>query len=223
MCLSQITQKLWCEKLQIPQVQYIYVEDISDASISKIRDFFNIHGNVVVKPAHSGSSLGVSQADTKDELMQAVKLASSIDSSLLVEKTLLDFKEYMVCCVEIDGQFLITEPLGVQVVDGGIFSYEKKFSEMAAVIEKTCNLNTTILSTISQYCKRVFHGIGLRHCFRIDFFVCANGNIILNEINTFPGLVPHHSFLPIALQKEGISIGRLLTSNLRQQIQKQCL
>ena len=70
---------------------------------------------------------------------------------------------------------------------------------------------------ICEYAVRVFKGMKLSHLSRIDFFLTDENEILLNEINTFPGLTPISMF-PKMLQNHGDNFSEYLVSNIKAQL-----
>lgn len=64
------------------------------------------------------------------------------------------------------------------------------------------NVPTDISEQIRAYAIKAFKGMKLRHLSRIDFFLTQDNEILLNEINTFPGSTPISMF-PKMLQNHG--------------------
>ena len=75
----------------------------------------------------------------------------------------------------------------------------------------------TAAEQMREYAKKAFFALGCRHISRFDFFLKDDGEVLLNEVNTLPGLTPH-SLYPALLENAGIHMAsfldRLLTLSL---------
>lgn len=81
---------------------------------------------VIVKPARQGSSVGIGIAKCEDELEAVVNLALEFDNKILVERALIDFKEYNVSVLKSEKEFLIS---GIEEAfkSGDFLSFEDKY------------------------------------------------------------------------------------------------
>ena len=73
---------------------------------------------------------------------------------------------------------------------------------------------------IKSMATRAFKGLKLRHLSRIDFFLASDGTVLINEINTFPGMTPI-SLFPMLMAHIGIAMSDFLTESIRNAIAEQ--
>jgi len=143
-----------------------------------------------VKPANLGSSVGVSRADSVESLKRAVDLAAGYDRKIIVEES-LDMRE-IECAVlgndkpraSLPGEYIIHDA-------------DKKFLDYTEKYAGTGNNEFVVPSPISdeltekirEIAIRAFTAIDGSGLARVDFFLRKdNGTLLLNEINTMPGL-----------------------------------
>ncbi len=143
-----------------------------------------------VKPANLGSSVGVSRADDAESLREAIKLAAEYDRKIIVEES-LEMRE-IECAVLGNDQPQASLP-GEYV----IHDESKKFLDYTEKYTGTGNNDFVVPALISQELSqkiqqmavtafKAVNGSGLA---RVDFFLRTdNGSLIVNEINTLPGL-----------------------------------
>lgn len=139
----------------------------------------------VVKPDRGGSSHGVSLVTERDDLGAAVAAALAFDDDVIVEQ-LIRGREIDVAVIEHpDGRLECLPALEIVVAGGGLFDEQTKyrgepdFRIPAAVDEATrARLERAAVAT--------FRAIGATGLARVDFFV-SGGEVLLNEVNTFPG------------------------------------
>lgn len=139
---------------------------------------------VFVKPSRAGSSQGVSKAHDRKELKAALLLAVQHDRKILVEETI---KGREIECAVLGAYDPKASGIG-EVLAGDVFySYEAKYSnpESQTVIDPEMPEET--VETVRRYAVEIFKALDCFGLARVDFFVCEDGTVIFNEINTLPG------------------------------------
>ncbi len=149
-----------------------------------------------VKPANLGSSVGVSKATDKESLRVAIELAAQYDRKIIVEEG-LDMRE--IECAVIGNE----EPLASLPGEYIIHDEGKKFLDYTEKYTGTGNNEFVVPALISEELTRkiqqtavsafrAMDGAGLA---RVDFFLRSdNGTLLVNEINTLPGLTDASGF-----------------------------
>ena len=156
----------------------------------------NLTFPLIVKPHKEGSSLGVSVAFDKDELKDAIKLASYIhpyeQQAVLIEEK-IEGMEFS--CISIfDAQknewipFLPTEV----VHDHGTYfhDYEQKYMPGKSTEYTPARVDQNIIKKIQETCLQVTNLLGFKTISRIDGFVTKNNEIIIVDPNTLSGMGP---------------------------------
>ena len=117
---------------------------------------------------------------------------------------------------EIDGELYVTKPGEIISPDGGFYSYDEKYSADSHSITKVeaQGLSEEQHKLIRLYSETIFTQMRLRHLARIDFFLTKEGEIYLNEVNTFPGMTPISMF-PKMLENNGHTYRSFLESCIR--------
>jgi D-alanine-D-alanine ligase len=149
-----------------------------------------------VKPANLGSSVGVSKAVDAESLGQAIELAAAYDRKIIVEEN-LDMRE-IECAVIGNDQPEASQPGEYIVMDEGkkFLDYTEKYSgtgnnEFVVPARISEELTETLRGMASTAFKAV-DGSGFA---RVDFFLRNdNGELLINEINTIPGLTDASGF-----------------------------
>jgi D-alanine-D-alanine ligase len=144
---------------------------------------------VVVKPARSGSSVGVSVADNSSELLQAIKEAFEQDEKVLIEPRLVGRELEIAVLEDLDGQLLTSVAGEITVGGGGIYDYNAKYLSDAAKLSIPAVLTEEQLSTGQELSKKAFRALGCSGLARVDFFLTDEG-WVLSEVNTMPGFTP---------------------------------
>ena len=208
-CFNKVTTKLWLDTLEIPNTPYIYLSDKSQASIKKAKSFFDEHKDIYVKAASQGSSVGCYHVNSEKNLREVVEKAFDFSDYVLIEKT-IKARELEVSAYSLNGEVLVSLP-GEIICPDGFYDFDQKYSSdsqtQTDIIAK--NLSIEVTDAISEYAKKAFNGLKLRHLSRIDFFYTDRGEIYLNEINTFPGMTSISMF-PKMMKNHGTKFSDFL-------------
>jgi D-alanine-D-alanine ligase len=143
-----------------------------------------------VKPANLGSSVGVSRADTMDELHSAIDLAAQYDRKIIVEEAL---KMREIECAVLGNDNPAASLPGEYIIR----NKEKTFLDYTEKYAGTGNnefvvpapVSAELTEKIRQMAIEAFKAIDGSGLARVDFFLRTdNGALLVNEINTMPGL-----------------------------------
>lgn len=162
---------------------------------------------VFVKPANLGSSVGVSKADNKKELLEAINDAARYDRRIIVEKAVIG-REIEVSILGNDNP---VASLPGEIISGHEFyDYEDKYIDNTSRTEIPAKLPKKILERIQRDAVRAFQAVDGSGLARVDFFVESGTNrVIINEINTLPGFTSI-SMYPKMWEATGVSYPALL-------------
>lgn len=174
---------------------------------------------VFVKPACTGSSVGISKVKTAGQLAAAVELAFSYDNKVLVEEAIQGRE--IECAVLADGEEIFCPPPGEVIPNAEFYSYEAKY--ILADGAKLCvpaDLSPEYVTEVCALAIRAFRALDCDGLARVDFFLPPDGSWVVNEINTLPGFTKI-SLYPQLLQVAGVTypeiIGRLLQAAIHRQ------
>lgn len=215
---NKITSKLWYDALGIPNTPYLFLSDNDDEQKGKAIQAFERWNEVFVKAASQGSSIGCYNVTNPDLLLDTVDAAFVYSNQVLIEKALKP-RELEVAAYEIEGRLYITPPGEVIAPNGVFYTYEEKYSPDSHSLTEieAKNLSPSILERIEYYARLVFTQMKLKDLSRIDFFLTEDGELFLNEVNTFPGMTPISMF-PKMLENNGHSFSQFLASAIRSSI-----
>ena len=140
---------------------------------------------VFVKPANLGSSVGISKADDKQQLREAVNDAARYDRRIIVERA-VNGREIE---VSILGNEHPAASLPGEIIAGHAFyDYEDKYIDNASRTDVPAKLPDDVIEQIQRDGIRAFQAIDGSGLARVDFFVeHQTSRVIINEINTMPG------------------------------------
>jgi D-alanine-D-alanine ligase len=185
----------------LPVGPYVVVRDrdwsAGDAERRKILDeVAGLSWPVFVKPAHGGSSIGTSRASTPAELQAAISNARQYDRKVLVEAFVSGAEIECAVLEGLDGAAPDTSLPGQVVVDSQSdwYDFEAKYLGAGSGMEIPAPIPDADADRIRQLAGTAFEAIGCEGLARVDFFYTESGEILVNEINTMPGMTPASGF-----------------------------
>ncbi len=159
---------------------------------------------VIVKPSNLGSSVGISRADDRDKLIDAIEVAVRYDRKILIEKAVVNLREINCSVLGYDDVLKVSyceEPMGWKE----FLSYEDKYIKSNAKNGKSekriipANINNDMKENIESLAKKAFKSIDCSGVARIDFLIDNDENVYVNEINTIPGSMAFYLWEPMGL------------------------
>ena len=166
---------------------------------------------VFVKPARGGSSVGTSKATNPAELDRAIELAREHDPKVLVEKA-IDGVEIECAVLEgVDGGPPEASLPGQVVVagDADFYDFEAKYLAGETHMVVPAPIPDAAIAEIRRLAATAFDAISCEGLARVDFFYTPDGQILVNEINTMPGMTPASGF-PKMWAATGLSLPELM-------------
>lgn len=163
-----------------------------------------------VKPACAGSSVGVSKVRSEAELIKAIELAFDHDDTVLIEEAIVG-KEIEVAVLSCpDG--VIVSRCGEIDPGADFYDYEAKYQSDTSSHYIPARIPDEIANKVRIAAQSIFSELDCKGLSRVDFFVCDNGKVVFNEINTIPGMTGI-SLYPLLMADSGID-GRTLMDKL---------
>ncbi|MGE7949370.1 D-alanine--D-alanine ligase [Lysinibacillus sp. NPDC093688] len=224
--MDKVIMKQLFEIAGLPQVPYTYFirsEWANEQAAILARCEEKLDWPMFVKPANLGSSVGISKATNRDELVKAIEIALQYDRKIVIEQGIIareielavlgnDFPE-----VSVPGEIKpVTE----------FYDYDSKYKDGSTVLIIPAELPEDTVSNLQELAKRAFKAIDGSGLVRADFFVTADNSIYINEVNTMPGFTPV-SMYPLLWQHTNVSypelIDRLITLAIERFEEKQQL
>lgn len=165
-----------------------------------------------VKPARTGSSVGVSKAGDRATLMDALLSAGVYDDKILVEE-FIHGKEIEVAVMGNDSP--VASICGE--IDSGteFYDYEAKYITDTSVAYIPARIPEDVAEQVRDQAVRIYSAIGCQGLSRVDFFVTYEDNrVVFNEINTIPGFTSI-SMYPKLFAASGIPYEQLIDELLQ--------
>lgn len=139
---------------------------------------------IFVKPSNAGSSVGVTKANSREELKKAIEIAMREDDRILFEETIVG-KE--VECAVMGNDHPIAAVPGEIAPANEFYDYEAKYQNDASLLFIPARISEELAEKVRTTAIRAYKAIGCTGLSRVDFFVTDDGRVLLNEINTLPG------------------------------------
>ncbi|MFC6633038.1 D-alanine--D-alanine ligase [Microbulbifer taiwanensis] len=220
-CFNKITTKLWLSALGIDNTPYQFLCSNEAEEIGKASMALQEWGQVFVKASNQGSSVGCYKVSSAEELDAALAQAFALSPYVLVEKS-LTVRELEVAAYNYEGELVITPPGEVCAPADTFYSYEEKYAEGSRAVThvEARGLSDAQLGWIKEASRRAFVGLQLKDLSRIDFFLTDDGEIYLNEVNTFPGMTSISMF-PKMLENAGHDFSHYLASLIRAAVSRE--
>ena len=149
-----------------------------------------------VKPARGGSSLGTSKANDRDQLAEAIALAREYDPKVIVEAGLTAREVEVAVLQGLDGAPPDTSLPGELRLEGEeeFYDFEAKYLSGSSGMLIPAPIPSADLQRIREMAAVAFDAVSAEGLARVDFFYLPDGQILINEINTFPGMSPTSYF-----------------------------
>lgn len=166
---------------------------------------------VFVKPARSGSSFGVSKVTREEDLLSAIEIARRYDSKVLVEEAVIGTE--VGCALLGNGSELFAgEPDRIALTHGFFRIHQEDRPEEGSE-------NSTFIvpadiakgerDLVVETAKTLYRSLGCRGLSRVDMFLKEDGTVVLNEINTMPGMTSYSRY-PRMMAAAGVPFGEVL-------------
>lgn len=196
--MDKITMKMILKSCGVPVVDYVWFTDKQwysqrDLLIEQIEK--ELGYPVIVKPANLGSSVGISKARNREDLIKSIDNAEIYSTRIIVEHMIENLQEIN-CSVLGDCDEYMTSVLEEPIKSGDFLSYEDKYmggtkgskGMQASQKRIPAELPKDVTEKICFLAGETFRVLSCHGVSRVDMIVDKdNGNIYVNEINTIPG------------------------------------
>ena len=177
-------------------MQVSHVDDYESASNCCGLPFF-------IKPANSGSSIGIAIINNENDFIFAFEEAYKIDKIVIVESFIVG-NEYTLPIIDNK-----TLPIIEIKPKTEFYDYEAKYLRDDTEFICPADVPSPLVENINKLCINAFNAIGCTGWGRVDFIIDKNKNIYIIEVNTVPGMT-NHSLVPISARSAGIEFDDLV-------------
>ena len=218
---DKVFMKAIFEKEDLPLSKYVWFYD-SEYKTDKdevLKKISKLKYPLIVKPATTGSSIGISYAEDEAKLCEAIDDAINYDTKILVEEVVENLKEVNISVLgnyehqklsvieEVNGhnKFLTYED---KYIDGGktkakfgvksVPSCKGSKGMLSASRKIPADLSDKLKEEVETVAKKAFKALGSSGCCRIDFLIDSKKNkVYVNEINSIPGSLAFYLWEPL--------------------------
>ncbi|MGO4737075.1 D-alanine--D-alanine ligase family protein [Bosea sp. 2KB_26] len=164
-----------------------------------------------IKPARQGSSIGVRKVSGSQEFRPALNEGFRHDRKLLAEEFIQGREiEFSVLEDEMGGLFVSRPGEIVPAESHGFYSYDAKYiDENGAALKVPAELPPEVEAQMREMAARAFRALGCDGMARVDFFLTADMQCLVNEVNTIPGFT-NISMYSKAMAASGVSYAEIL-------------
>jgi D-alanine-D-alanine ligase len=163
---------------------------------------------IFVKPANTGSSVGITKAHKRKELIAGMELAASYDRKVVFEQGIAHARE-IECSVLGNDEPVVSQP-GEIVPSNEFYDYDAKYVDGKSTAYIPAPLPRAAITAIRRMAVAAYRAIDCAGMARADFFYVARSkSVIINELNTIPGFTSI-SMYPKMWEAGGMPFPRLL-------------
>ncbi len=190
LCMHKAKAKALASHYGIATPAFFVAENAAIQTLAEIERTLSYP--LFVKPIASGSSFGVSRAESTAELRPAIKAALTYGDRALIEEE-VDGTELSVGVLEKNGHLLLS-PVGEIRVEKGFYDYDTKYKSHASHLVLPALLSHAEEKSIKGKAAFLFRLFECRDFARVDFLRNKKGTVFFGEINTIPGFTKESLF-----------------------------
>ncbi|MGN1383275.1 MAG: D-alanine--D-alanine ligase family protein [Eubacterium sp.] len=195
--------------LPTPEFQLILREELPD-HLEKAADRCEkgLKYPMFVKPANTGSSVGISKVRNRDELKKGILEAARFDRRIVVENG-VDALEVETGVIGNDKPECAA--VGSIQAARDFYDYTAKYTEdSGTVIQVPAKLDEALIRKVRETAVRAYQALDCAGCARVDFLLDKNtGDLYINELNTLPGFTSLSMF-PMIWKEQGVGFTELI-------------
>ena len=204
-CMDKAVTKLIAEKNSVPVAKYITVYKNEKDIAERVESYLPYP--VFVKPSRSGSSVGVSKARNRTELLSALGTAFCADKKVIIEETLSGKECEVALFRDRNGKVTVSTP--GEIDSGAVFyDFDAKYKNHTSTVFIPARISEKEAQITVSLAKKLFNILECESLARADFFV-SDDRVVFNEINTLPGFTSI-SMYPRLMETAGFPISDLL-------------
>lgn len=213
-CMDKTVTKALLSQGNLPIGDYLTISN-HDWLVNKARitnAIKNMSFPLFIKPARSGSSLGISKVKVFSEVESAIEKAREFDKKVIVEASIENSRE--IECGVLGGykNLPVRASLPAEIIvksEHEFYDFEAKYIDDSVDLVVPANLSNALLTQVQDLSIKVFELLNCAGLARIDFLVTKNNEVLINEVNTMPGFTSISMF-PRMWQSSGVNYAELV-------------
>lgn len=202
--MDKFYTKVIVEPLEIRQAAYVgaYKERYNQKKIQEVVEG-KLGYPVFIKPSNAGSSIGVSKASNGEELHKGLVAAFKFDRKVLIEEEIIGRE---IECAVLGNLEVESSDVGEILSADEFYDFDAKYNNAASQTIVSAPMPEATRSEVQASAINIFKAIDGRGLARVDFFIEeSTGDVVFNEINTFPGFTSI-SMYPKLMEAKGITL-----------------
>lgn len=196
LCMDKANTNELLDFYKIPQAAFVNIDKaLYKEDYAYIKDQVEkITYPVFVKPSNAGSSVGVSKVNDEEDLRTALEEAFLYDNKVLIEDCVIG-RELEVAVMGSD--FPVASLPGEHEIQGhDFFNYDSKYKDARTVLRAPAQVSPEVEDAVRALAVKTYRLLGCKGLARVDIFLSQDGELLVNEVNTFPGFT-EHSLYPL--------------------------
>lgn len=218
-CMDKAVTNTLCDSIKIRQANWRLVKKYdfnhNCIDLEEIIDALSLP--LFVKPANAGSSVGISKANTKEEVINALTLAFMHDSKAVLESAIVGRE---LECSVMGNDCPLASCVGEIAPSNEFYDYDAKYIDENSKLFIPAPLTEKQSDEIKSNAILVYKMLDCRGLARVDFFMDNDGLIYFNEINTIPGFTSISMYPKLFLQS-GIPYPQLIEKLIEYAFEKE--
>lgn len=183
----------------LPTPEFLFLQNEHDLELAEVEIGFPM----AIKPSREGSSLGVSKANNRDELVQFWHAAKQLDDIVLAEKWITGTE----LTVAILGDRAL--PVIRLEAEGEFYDFDAKYVSDETAYICPCGLPAELETDVQKLAVQAFDVASCSGWGRVDVLLDKDQKPYLLEVNTVPGMTSH-SLVPMAAKQAGLDFNQLV-------------
>lgn len=210
--MDKAVTKYFVDQVNIKQPKCYFVNSIQyknnkEKYVNEAENFHNGVYPVIVKPSKTGSSIGVSIVNNREELADKMDIAGQFEGSIMVEQ-FIKGRELKVAVLG-NSELMVGSICEVKVENDLFNDYELKYKKGGSHKQIPALIDKNVEEELVQVSKEIYMSMGCSGFARIDYFLTDDNEVYFNEINTIPGLTTG-SIYSLMMEDIGVSYGEML-------------
>lgn len=219
--MDKIVQKQLFKQAGLPVGEYVwFLSSVCNERPRKVVSAVerSLRYPLFVKPANTGSSVGISKAHSRKELLEGLRVALQYDRKIIIEQGIKDARE--IECSVLGNDEPEASVLGEIISSNEFYDYDAKYVDGKSKAIIPAQLPKKVARHIHALAVQAFRVIDGSGMARVDFFVARKTfRVYLNEVNTIPGFTAI-SMYPKLWEASGVSFPELLDRLIALAIQR---
>ncbi len=201
--MDKFFTKVIADSVNVSQASYVPVRSFELKDMDKVVERIEAEKEypVFIKPSNAGSSVGITKAHNREELIEGLRLAKKHDRKILVEET-INGRE-IECAVFGYGDGAFATGVGEIVAAAEFYDYDAKYNNAASKTVIDPDIPAEKVEEIREAAVKIYRACDCFGMARVDFFLeRGTDRVVFNEINAIPGHTSI-SMYPMLMERAG--------------------